>query len=103
MAKTFETPMLAPAQPSLVDAKQPHRFPHNGDWRSCGLMRVPTPEECTAMCLPIEIYPKERDYVPATNTIGLKWLVTPQEAAPWTGYYATFEGTKIAVSSMFGV
>ncbi len=67
------------------------------------LVRVPTPEECAAVWLPIEIYPEDKDYILARNTIGLKWLMTPQELAPWTRYYATFEGAKIAVSSMFGV
>src|SRR5712671_76675 len=103
MAKTFETPMLGPAQQSLVDVKRPYYFPCGGDWRSCGLIRVPTPKECAAVCLPIKIYPKDHDYVLAKNTVGLKWLVMPQEVAPWTGYYATFEGAKIAISSMFGV
>ncbi len=76
MAETFETPMLGLAQTSLFDVKQPHCFPYNGDWRARGLIRVPTPEECAAVRLPIEIYPKDKDYVPAKNTIGLKWLVT---------------------------
>jgi len=56
---------------------------------------VPTPEECATVHLPIEIYPKDRDYVLAKNTIGLKWLIIPQEAAPWTGYYATYEGVTV--------
>jgi len=64
---------------------------------------VPTPEECTAVHLPIEIYPENKDYILAKNTRGLKWLMMPQELALWTGYYATFEGAKIAISSMFRV
>ncbi len=65
MAETFETPMLGPTQTSLVDAKQPHCFLHNGDWQSCRLIRVPAPEECATVHLPIEIYPKDKDYIPA--------------------------------------
>ncbi len=65
MAETFETPMLGPTQTSLIDAKQPHRFPCNGDWQLHRLVRVLTPEECAAVCLPIEIYPEDKDYVPA--------------------------------------
>jgi hypothetical protein len=33
----------------------------------------------------------------------LQFLVTGQDNAPWTGYYATFNGAKMAVSNFLGI
>jgi hypothetical protein len=33
----------------------------------------------------------------------LRFLVTGQEGAPWTGYYADFYGVKLAVSNFLGI
>ena len=77
--------------------------PKDGDWRSRGLERVPTFEECEAIQLPFEIYPETTDCYKAKYTVNLKHLVTGQEpGTPWTGYYAMFNGAKLAVSNMFG-
>jgi len=81
----------------------PQEIPRDGDWKSRGLDKVPTKEECAAVRLPFEIYPESVDCYSAKYTINLRHLVTGQESGtPWTGYYATFKGAKLAVSNMFG-
>jgi hypothetical protein len=81
----------------------PQEVPKDGDWRSRGLERVPTETECNAIRLPFKIYPKTTNCYEAKYTVNLKHLVTGQEpGTPWTGYYATFNGAKLAVSNMFG-
>jgi hypothetical protein len=81
----------------------PQEIPNGGDWRSRGLDRVPTESACEAVQLPFEIYPETADCYDMKFTINLKHLVTGQEpGTPWTGYYATLNGAKLAVSNMFG-
>ena len=81
----------------------PQEIPHNGDWKSKGLDKVPMEEECAAVRLPFEIYPESVDCYGSKFTINLRHLVTSQESGtPWTGYYATFKGAKLVVSNMFG-
>jgi hypothetical protein len=81
----------------------PQEIPKDGDWRSRGLERVPTETECDAIRLPFEIYPETTDCYEAKYTVNLRHLVTGQEpGTPWTGYYTTFNGAKLAVSNMFG-
>jgi hypothetical protein len=39
----------------------------------------------------------------AKVTINLRHLVSSQKpGTPWTGYYTTFKGAKLAISNMFG-
>ena len=99
MAETFKMPIIAPA----TLAVNHHQFLQNGDWCSYRLIKVLTPEECATIQLPIEIYPKDRDYISAKNTENLKQLMTELEEAPQLGYYATLDRAKLAISSMFGV
>jgi hypothetical protein len=81
----------------------PQEIPNGGDWRSQGLDKVPTEEETAAVRLPFEIYPETADCYKSKYTINLKHLVSGQEpGTPWTGYYATFNGAKLAISNMFG-
>jgi len=59
--------------------------------------------ECNAIWLPFKIYPESADCYNSKYTINLKHLVSGQEpGTPWTGYYATFNSAKLAVSNMFG-
>jgi len=53
--------------------------------------------------LPIAIYPEDRDYIKKEFIKNLQHLVASQDNALWTGYYAYYEGAKIALSSSFGV
>ena len=81
----------------------PQEIPNGGDQRSCGLDKVPTKEETAAVQLPFEIYPKIADCYKSKYTTNLKHLVSGQEpGTPWMGYYAMFNGAKLAVSNMFG-
>jgi hypothetical protein len=40
----------------------PHRFLHNGNWRSRELLQVPSEESCALLKLPIGIVPENQDY-----------------------------------------
>jgi hypothetical protein len=81
----------------------PQEIPRDRDWRFRGLDKVPTDDKCTTVRLPFEIYPESADCYNAKNTVNLRHLVSGQEpGTPWTGYYATFKGAKLAVSNMFG-
>jgi hypothetical protein len=81
----------------------PQDIPSSSDWRSRGLEKVPTEAECDALRLPFAIYPETVDCYDSKYTTNLKHLVAGQEpGTPWTGYYATFNGAKLAVSNMFG-
>jgi len=58
---------------------------------------------CNAIRLPFEIYPETADCYNSKHTVNLKHLVAGQESGtPWTGYYATLNGAKLAISNMFG-
>jgi len=81
----------------------PQKIPNGGDWRSRRLNKVPTEGETSAVRLPFEIYSETADCYGSKYTINLKHLVSGQEPrTPWTGYYATFNGAKLAISNMFG-
>ena len=87
----------------VEDKHQHHCFPKNGDWRSRGFLTVPSEEDCVKLRLPFKIHPKDRDYIKREFTQNLQHLVAMQEGAPWTGYYAEYNGAKLAVSNSFGV
>jgi hypothetical protein len=65
------------------------------DWRVKRLPDLKLP--------PKEQLSQDRDSVPTTWTENLQFLVTGQDNAPWTGYYATFNGAKMAVSNFLGI
>ena len=44
-----------------------------------------------------------KDSVPATHTDNIKHLTAGQEGAPFTGYYATLNRAKIAITNCYGV
>ena len=74
------------------------------DWRLKNLAKIPTREELAALRCPFEIsILKPRDYIPDEYTRNLEHLISGQDSAPWTGYYATYRGAKLAVSNLFGV
>ena len=89
--------------PIVEDERRHHHVPKGGDYRSRGFLTVPSPEDCAKLRCPFEIYPEDRDYVKKEFTENLRHLVARQEHAPWTGYYATLDGAKLAVSNSFGV
>jgi hypothetical protein len=81
----------------------PQDIPNGGDWRSRGLDKVPTEEACDAIRLPFKVYPETVDCYDSKYTVNLKHLVAGQEPrTPWTGYYTTLNGAKLAISNMFG-
>ena len=53
--------------------------------------------------LPFQVYPEIKDSVPATHTDNVKHLTAGQEGVPFTGYYATLNGAKIAITNCYGV
>jgi hypothetical protein len=74
------------------------------DWRTKWLPRVPTCEELDALRCPFPIKALEqRDCILETYTVNVRHLQTGQDGAPWTGYYATYKGAKLAVSNCYGV
>ena len=73
------------------------------DWRLRVLDNVPTLDQLSALALPMNAMPEQKDTVPAEYTGNIQFLVATQEGAPWTGYFATWRGVKIAVSNIYGV
>ena len=73
------------------------------DWRLCALDNIPTSDQLSALELPMNAMPEQKDTVPAEYTGNVRFLVTTQDGAPWTGYFATWRGAKIAVSNIYGV
>ena len=92
--------MTSTPQTSKGQGKQPQK-----DWRVCALGEGHdySPEALSHLRLPFQVYPKIKDSVPATNTDNVKHLITGQEGAPFTGYYATLNRAKIAVTNCYGV
>jgi hypothetical protein len=61
-------------------------------------------EELDALRCPFTIESLEqRDCIPDTYTKNVMHLQTGQEQAPWIGYYALYQGAKLAVSNCYGV
>jgi len=53
--------------------------------------------------LPFKVNPEQTDTVPAEWRGNAFHLMTPQQGVPFTGYYAPFRLTKIAVTNVYGV
>ena len=52
----------------------------------------------------MEVNPEQKDTVPAANTVNTQFLISgTAEGPPWTGYYATFRGARLAVTNVFGI
>jgi hypothetical protein len=95
--------MAKSSKQKAVASWTPQEIPRDGDWRSRGLQKVPTEAECDAIQLLFKIYPETANCYDAKYIVNLKHLVAGQEPrTPWMGYYATFNGAKLAVSNMFG-
>jgi hypothetical protein len=73
------------------------------DWRLRNIDRIPTREELAHVRCPSEVFPETKDTVPAQFSENVRHLTTPQENAPWTGYYVTLNGAKLAVTNVYGV
>src|SRR6266853_2632878 len=80
-----------------------HHISKGEDWRSRGFLAVPSPKDCAKLRLPIAFYPEDRDYMKKEFPENLHHLVAGQDNTPWTGYYANYEGAKLALSSSFRV
>jgi hypothetical protein len=76
------------------------------DWRVKRLpnLKLPPKEQLSQQRCPFILEPEDRDSVPTTWMENLQFLVMSQDNAPWTGYYATFNGVKMQfqTSSEFG-
>ena len=54
--------------------------------------------------LPMEVTPEQKDTVPTSNAVNMQFLISGiAEGPPWTSYYATFRGARLAVTNVFGV
>jgi len=52
----------------------------------------------------MEVVPEQRDTVPAEYAVNTQFLVSgTSEGPPWTGYYATLNRARLAVTNVFGV
>jgi hypothetical protein len=65
--------------------------------------KLPPKEQLSQQCCPFILELEDRDLVPMAYMENLQFLVTGQEGAPWTGYYATFNGMKMAVTNFLGI
>jgi len=74
------------------------------DWQLHAIADIPTTTQLGALELPMEVIPEQRDTVPAANVVNMQFLVSgTSKGPPWTGYYATFCGARLAVTNVFGV
>jgi len=74
------------------------------DWRLRALPNVPTVEQISALELPMEVIPEQRDTVPAEYAVNTQFLIGgTADGLPWTGYYVTIPGTRLAITNIFGV
>ena len=75
------------------------------DWRVKRLpnLKLPSKVQLSQQRCPFILEPEDRDSVPAAWTENLQFLVMGQDNAPWTGYYATFNRVKMAVSNFLGI
>jgi hypothetical protein len=75
------------------------------DW---GVLQLPnatplSPGQLSQQCCPFYLELEDHDSVPMVYKTNLWLLVTGQEGAPWTGYYADFYRMKLAVSNFLGI
>ena len=91
--------MTSTPQTSKGKGKQPQK-----DWHvhALGEGHDYSPKALSQLQLPFQVYPEIKDSVPATNTDNVKHLIAGQEEVPFTGYYATLNGAKIAVTNCYG-
>jgi hypothetical protein len=74
------------------------------NWSTKYLMKIPMCEKLDTLRCPFQIDTlKQNDYTLAQFTQNLKHLVVEQDGAPWTGYYATYQGAKLAVLNYYGI
>jgi hypothetical protein len=71
--------MAETSKGKAVSTWTPQEIPKDGNWRSKGLSKVPTEDECAAIRLPFEIYPEMVDCYHAKVTMNLRHLVAGQE------------------------
>jgi hypothetical protein len=99
----IRTSLYALKPMSLQMTKQIRRLT-TSDWRTKWLSKVPTWEELDALRRPFPIESlKQQDCILEIYTANIRHLQTGQEGVPWTGYYATYKGAKLAVSNCYGV
>jgi hypothetical protein len=62
-----------------------------------------SPGQLSQQRCPFFLEPEDCDSVPSVYKTNLQFLVTGQEGAPWTGYWANFYGMKLAVSNFLRI
>jgi hypothetical protein len=74
------------------------------DWRMKSLKEIPTCEALVALQCPFEVDNLEqRDYIPSKYTQNLEHFNVDQKITPWTRYFATHRGVKLAVTNLYRV
>jgi len=65
---------------------------------------VPSTQQLSLLELPMEVMPKQKDTVSTEYAVNTQFLISgTSEGPPWTGYYATLQGARLAISNIFGV
>jgi hypothetical protein len=74
------------------------------NWRTKSSKEIPTCEALTALqCLFKVDNLEQRDYIPSEYTQNLEHFNVDQKITPWTRYFATHQGMKLAVTNLYGV
>jgi len=74
------------------------------DWHLRAIQNVPFQAQLGALKLPMAIVPEQKDMVPVEYVVNIQFLVSgTTEGPPWTGYYATLHGARLAITNVFGV
>jgi len=74
------------------------------DWQLRAIADIPSITQLSALELPMEVIPEQKDTVPAANAVNTQFLISrTAEGPPWTGYYATFRGAQLAISNIYGI
>jgi hypothetical protein len=74
------------------------------NWRTKNLKEIPMHEALAVLQCPFEVDNLEqRDYIPSKYTLNLEHFNVDQKIMPWTRYFATYQGAKLAVTNLYGV
>jgi hypothetical protein len=74
------------------------------DWRTKYLKDILMCEALAALQCPFEIEDlKQRDYIPSEYTMNLEHFNVDQKIMPWTRYFTTYRGAKLAVINLYGI
>jgi len=76
------------------------------DWHICYLPETEdtSPKALSNLKCPFDTIPEPKDSVSAEFTENVQHLLSSQDTgAPYTGYYARFNGALVSVSNVYGV